>query len=167
MPANISDCDIVTIGSHIVCCGDNRLFTHVLRDDVLWFGDPNDAVHLRPKINGNTPTSRRGAERLTREPACNDIKAAPIKNCEITMREMPDIVNAFDIRPVLGKYRPLERLNLAKRHRLEAASALEAKIDSAYTGEDGEHPQRDRKPSSRSRWELGDADAVKRLLGGS
>lgn len=64
--------------------------------------------------------------RLAREPAGDDVDAG---SAELLGIEGSDVVMDWNLRPVVTEDRATERVDLAHRHRPEAASALESERD--------------------------------------
>src|SRR5687767_8576550 len=75
--------------------------------------------------------------RLTREPAADCINGNSV--CpEPFGGERPNVIVARHRRPMLRQHLAAERVDLAERHRAEAARALQTKVEAAYASEEAE-----------------------------
>lgn len=99
---------------------------------------------------------------LAGEPSADDIDGNSVSGQSVGC-EFSNVMVAGDLGPVLLEDAARELLDLAEGDGLKPASPFEAQTKASDSAKNIEHPQRDRKPSSRSRWELAGAGGMRQL----
>jgi hypothetical protein len=90
----------------------------------------NKSAHLRPEVEGAATASRRGAEGLAGEAATDCVNGNSICGKAVGC-EGADIVILRNLGPVFAEDAAAIRIDLAKGHGTEPATALKAEAEAA------------------------------------